>query len=77
MNKKSYVQPVSDVLDIYTDEFMEGGFHAQSALKGTIESGEDADDPEESNPTDVEVTRNYFSFYRKETYKEDPIYIIN
>ena len=22
MNKKSYVQPVSDVLDIYTDEFM-------------------------------------------------------
>ena len=26
MNKKSYVQPVSDVLDIYTDEFMEGGF---------------------------------------------------
>ena len=46
-----YVQPVSDVLDIYTDEFMEGGFHAQSALKGTIESGEDADDPEESNPT--------------------------
>lgn len=26
MNKKSYVQPVSDVLDIYTDEFMEGDF---------------------------------------------------
>lgn len=51
MNKKSYVQPVSDVLDIYTDEFMEGGFHAWSGIKGTIESGEDAKDPEEENPT--------------------------
>lgn len=51
MNKKSYVQPVSDVLDIYTDEFMEGGIHAQSGIKGTIDSGEDADDPEESNKT--------------------------
>ncbi|MBF1604723.1 hypothetical protein [Prevotella pallens] len=51
MNKKSYVQPVSDVLDIYTDEFMEGGFHAHSNIEGTIESGEDAKDPEEENPT--------------------------
>ncbi|MBF1465959.1 hypothetical protein [Prevotella pallens] len=51
MNKKSYVQPVSDVLDIYTDEFMEGGFHAQSGIEGRIESGEDAKDPEEENPT--------------------------
>lgn len=53
MNKKSYVQPVSDVLDIYTDEFMEGRFHAHSGIKGTIDSGEDAGDPEESNPTAV------------------------
>lgn len=37
MNKKSYVQPVSDVLDIYTDEFMEGGFHAQSGIKGKVQ----------------------------------------
>lgn len=51
MKKKDYVKPNAQVLSLYTDEFMEGGFHAQSGISGTIESGEDAGDPEESNPT--------------------------
>ncbi|WP_456106705.1 hypothetical protein [Prevotella sp.] len=51
MKKKDYVKPNAQVLSLYTDEFMEGGIHAQSGISGTIESGEDAGDPEESNPT--------------------------
>ena len=51
MMKKDYVKPVSEVLSLYTEELMEGGFHAASNLKGSIDSGEDAKDPEESNPT--------------------------
>ena len=39
------------MLSLYTDEFIVGVFHAHSGIHGTIESGEDADDPEESNPT--------------------------
>ena len=51
MKKKDYVTPNAQVLSLYTDEFMEGGFHAHSAIHGSIDSGEDADDPEESNRT--------------------------
>ena len=51
MKKKDYVKPNAQVLSLYTDEFMEGGFHAHSGISGTIESGEDAGDPEESKPT--------------------------
>lgn len=51
MMKKDYVKPVSEVLSLYTEELMEGGFHAASNLNGTIESGEDTDDPEETTPT--------------------------
>lgn len=51
MMKKDYVKPVSEVLSLYTEELMEGGFHAASNLNGTIESGKDTDDPEDSNPT--------------------------
>ncbi|WP_449035520.1 hypothetical protein [Prevotella sp.] len=51
MKKKDYVKPNAQVLSLYTDEFMEGGFHAQSGIHGSIDSGEDADDPEESNRT--------------------------
>lgn len=51
MMKKDYVKPVSEVLSLYTEELMEGGFHAASNLKGSIDSGEDADDPEETTPT--------------------------
>ena len=51
MKKKDYVKPNAQVLSLYTDEFMEGGFHAGSNIHGSIDSGEDADDPEESNRT--------------------------
>ena len=53
MMKKDYVKPVSEVLSLYTEELMEGGFHAASNLKGSIDSGEDAKDPEEENPAAI------------------------
>ena len=36
MKKKDYVKPNAQVLSLYTDEFMEGGFHAQSGIKGSV-----------------------------------------
>ena len=51
MQRKDYVKPNTDVLSLYTDEFMESGVHTQSGIHGSIDSGEDAGDPEESNPT--------------------------
>jgi len=33
MKKKDYVKPNAQVLSLYTDEFMEGGFHAQSGIR--------------------------------------------
>ncbi len=54
MKKKDYVKPDAKVLSLYTDEFMEGPFHAQSSIKGTITPGDDYGDPEEDgNPTGV------------------------
>lgn len=53
MKKKDYVRPNAQVLSLYTDEFMEGGFHAQSSIKGSLTPGGDEDDPEEHNPTAV------------------------
>lgn len=53
MKKKDYVKPDSKVLSLYTDEFMEGGFHAQSSIKGSLTPGDDEGDPEEHNPTAV------------------------
>ena len=35
MKKKDYVKPNAQVLSLYTDEFMEGGFHTHSGIKGT------------------------------------------
>lgn len=49
--KKDYVKPNAQVLSLYTDEFMEGGFHAQSDIKGSLTPGDDERDPEEDNPT--------------------------
>lgn len=49
--KKDYVKPNAQVLSLYTDEFMEGGFHAQSGIKGSLTPGDDEKDPEEENPT--------------------------
>lgn len=51
MKKKDYVKPNAQVLSLYTDEFMEGGFHAQSSIKGSLTPGDDEKDPEEENPT--------------------------
>ena len=51
MKKKDYLKPNTDVLSLYTDEFMEGGFHAQSGIKGSLTPGDNEDDPEESSPT--------------------------
>ena len=51
MKKKDYVKPNAQVLSLYTDEFMEGGFHPQSGIKGRLTSGDDEKDPEEENPT--------------------------
>lgn len=51
MKKKDYVKPNAQVLSLYTDEFMEGGFHAQSSIKGSLAPGDDEEDPEKDNPT--------------------------
>ena len=51
MKKKDYVKPNAQVLSLYTDELMEGGFHAQSGIKGSLTPGDNEDDPEESSPT--------------------------
>ena len=53
MKKKDYVKPNAQVLSLYTDEFMEGGFHAESSIKGSLTPGDDEDDTEEHNPTAV------------------------
>lgn len=33
MKKKDYVKPNAQVLSLYTDEFMEGGFHTHSGIR--------------------------------------------
>ncbi|MEZ7745425.1 hypothetical protein [Prevotella jejuni] len=53
MKKKDYVKPNAQVLILYTDEFMEGGFHAGSNIHGSLDAGapngEHDDDPDPSN----------------------------
>lgn len=51
MKKKGYVKPNAQVLSLYTEEFMEAGFHAQSSINGSLTAGDDEKDPEEDNPT--------------------------
>lgn len=51
MKKKDYVKPNAQVLSLYTDEFMEGGIHAQSGISGSLDKGDNEKDPEEENPT--------------------------
>ena len=38
MKKKDYVKPNAQVLSLYTDEFMEGGFHTGSNIHGSLGS---------------------------------------
>lgn len=54
MKKKDYVTPNAQVLSLYTDEFMEGGFHAQSNLKGSFDAGFDGGDADSSNSNGIE-----------------------
>lgn len=49
MKKKDYVKPNAQVLSLYTDEFMEGGFHAGSNITGGLDPGFDGGDPDSSN----------------------------
>ncbi len=49
MKKKDYVKPNAQVLSLYTDEFMEGGFHAHSGIKGSLDAGFDGGDADSSN----------------------------
>ena len=51
MKKKDYVKPDAQVLSFYTDEFMQGGIHAQSGISGSLYKGDDEKDPEEEHPT--------------------------
>ena len=53
MKKKDYVTPNAQVLSLYTDEFMEGGFHTGSTMKGSLDPGFDGEDPDPSNASGI------------------------
>ena len=53
MKKKDYVKPNAQVLSLYTDEFMEGGFHAHSGIKGSLDAGYDGGDADSSNSNGI------------------------
>lgn len=57
MKKKDYVKPNAQVLSLYTDEFMQGGFHAGSPVHGGLDAGarngEHDDDPDPSNANGI------------------------
>ena len=48
VTKKLYVKPLLEVLSLYTDELLEGGFHARSGINGSLDPGEDLPDPEDN-----------------------------
>ncbi|WP_276697034.1 hypothetical protein [Prevotella pallens] len=48
VTKKLYVKPLLEVLSLYTDELLEGGFHARSGINGNLDPGEDLPDPEDN-----------------------------
>lgn len=53
MKKKDYVKPNAQVLSLYTDEFMEGGFNAHSSIKGSLDAGFDGGDADSSNSNGI------------------------
>ena len=57
MKKKDYVKPNAQVLSLYTDECMEGGFHTVSNIHGSLDpgarNGEHDDDPDPSNANGI------------------------
>ena len=48
VTKKLYVKPLLEVLSLYTDELLEGGFHARSGINGSLDLGNDEPDPEDN-----------------------------
>ena len=48
VTKKLYVKPLLEVLSLYTDELLEGGFHTSSSLKGHLDPADDEPDPEDN-----------------------------
>lgn len=48
VTKKLYVKPLLEVLSLYTDELLEGGFHTSSSLKGHLDPANDEPDPEDN-----------------------------
>lgn len=54
MKKKDYVKPNAQVLSLYTDEFMESGFHTGSTMKGSLDAGFDGGDADSSNSNGID-----------------------
>ena len=48
VTKKLYVKPLLEVLSLYTDELLEGGFPARSGINGSLDPGNDEPDPEDN-----------------------------
>ena len=48
VTKKLYVKPLLEVLSLYTDELLEGGFHTSSGIHGHLDPGNDERDPEDN-----------------------------
>lgn len=48
MIRTEYVKPMAEVISLYTDELLEGGFHARSGINGQLDPGTDEPDPEDN-----------------------------
>ena len=48
VTKKLYVKPLLEVLSLYTDGLLEGGFHARSGINGHLDPADDEPDPEDN-----------------------------
>ena len=48
MIRTEYVKPMAEVISLYTDELLEGGFHARSSINGQLDPGDDEPDPEDN-----------------------------
>ena len=48
MIRTEYVKPMAEVISLYTDELLEGGFHAGSPIHGHLDPANDEPDPEDN-----------------------------
>ena len=48
MIRTEYVRPMTEVISLYTDELLEGGFHAGSPIHGHLDPANDEPDPEDN-----------------------------